>query len=654
MESTINIEVNVVTNMFRVVDSTDYAAQGVSLAALAAKGLGTVRFNGDIVYQKLLVGDPLVNLAAGATTSAWVACPLDSNGNAAYGTYTCDYSVRTMLDDVTCDSVVAGSGGAGAFVLDGLDLTNVLAAGDSITISNSLSANNGVRTITSVTLASGNSSLFVSQTVNTETPVASSKVSFDITKVTGDASAVYVGCEQITLSVSFNADCERGLNGSIVVLDTTSYGDQEVTSKQLTLMYPSWTDTANVTSTDGAITLSAIATGTYTITSESTITLTSGDLIITYVASLSDEYRVSCSGSLCGLLPCIQNLLQAHAAAVKNGFSPYQYFVDSILLNYVQALEYKKCGEFDKYQERVDAIESLLDASGCECSCCDNDALYWVINIDPEENNILIELQEEVAAIFVMLDDLENLITGTGGVNDQIAELAADIVSNTNQIGLILNFISDLNTYVNTQFGIINTSITEINTDITDINTDITEINADIAENTTDIATNTADIATNTSLIAGLSSQFDTYFPVIQADITDLQDAIFGTGGINDQIAALNLSVASLLSTRPLAYLATISQVGTSAPVLTAGVNQTGSSFTAARTSAGNYTLTSVVPFNMSETVVAQIATTNILKRVIAYIESSTVIRIQTFDNATLVLEDNILLDSKIHIQIYP
>ena len=647
MESTINIEVNVVTNMFRVVDSTDYAAQGVSLAALAAKGLGTVRFNGDIVYQKLLVGDPLVNLAAGATTSAWVACPLDSNGNAAYGTYTCDYSVRTMLDDVTCDSVVAGSGGAGAFVLDGLDLTNVLAAGDSITISNSLSANNGVRTITSVTLASGNSSLFVSQTVNTETPVASSKVSFDITKVTGDASAVYVGCEQITLSVSFNADCERGLNGSIVVLDTTSYGDQEVTSKQLTLMYPSWTDTANVTSTDGAITLSAIATGTYTITSESTITLTSGDLIITYVASLSDEYRVSCSGSLCGLLPCIQNLLQTHAAAVKNGFSPYQYFVDSILLNYVQALEYKKCGEFDKYQERVDAIESLLDASGCECSCCDNDALYWVINIDPEENNILIELQEEVAAIFVMLDDLENLITGTGGVNDQIAELAADIVSNTNQIGLILNFISDLNTYVNTQFGIINTSITEINADIT-------EINADIAENTTDIATNTADIATNTSLIAGLSSQFDTYFPVIQADITDLQDAIFGTGGINDQIAALNLSVASLLSTRPLAYLATISQVGTSAPVLTAGVNQTGSSFTAARTSAGNYTLTSVVPFNMSETVVAQIATTNILKRVIAYIESSTVIRIQTFDSATYVLEDNILLDSKIHIQIYP
>jgi hypothetical protein len=683
MESTIRIEINKTTKKFRLVDITNYDLQGVALTTLSAKGLGTLRFAGNIVAQKLTTIDPLVNLATGATASAWFDCVLDSDGAIAYGIYSIDdYSVRTAISNVTCGSVIADSEGLGGFVLDDINLTNVLAAGDSITISNSLSANNGVKTITSVGLSTIDSILFVSQTVNAETPVASSKVSFDITKVTGAASGTYAGCEEIKLSVSFNADCERGLNGSIVVLDTTSYGDQEVVSKQLILMYPSWTNTPNFTSTDGAITLSAIATGTYTITSESTITLTNGDLLITYVASLSDEYRVSCSGSLCGLLPCIQNLLQVHGAAVKNGFSPYQYFVDSILLNYVQAIEYKKCGEFDKYQERVDAIESLLDASGCECSCCDNDALYWVINIDPEENNILVELQEEVAAIFVMLADLQNLITGTGGIDDQIAELAADITTNTNQIGLILNFISDLNTYVTTQFGLVNTSITEINADVAENTSDIAANTADIATNTTDIAdsqiaigiisseqgvmngqitvingqisTINSNAASLTSTVAGLSTQFDTYFPVIQADIVDLQDAIFGTGGINDQIAALNLSVASLLSTRPLAYVATASQVGTSAPVLTAGVNQTGSSFTAARTGVGNYTLTSVVPFNMSETVVAQIATTNIFKRVTAYIESSTVIRIQTFDNVSGVAEDNILLDSKIHIQIYP
>lgn len=543
MESTIRIEINKTTKKFRLVDLTDYTLQGVALATLSAKGLGTLRFAGNIVAQKLTIIDPLVNLSTGATASAWFDCVLDSDGAIAYGVYSIDdYSVRTAISNVTCGSVIADSGGLGAFVLDDINLTNVLAAGDSITISNSLSANNGVKTITNVGLSTIDSVLFVSQTVNAEIPVASSKVSFDITKVTGAASGTYAGCEEITLSVSFNADCERGLNGSIVVLDTTSYGDQEVTSKELTLMYPSWTETANVTSTDGAITLSAIATGTYTITSETTLSLTNGDLVITYVASLSDEYKVSCSGSLCGLLPCIQNLLQVHGAAVKNGFSPYQYFVDSILLNYVQAVEYKKCGEFDKYQERVDAIESLLDASGCECSCCDNDALYWVINIDPEENNILTQIQADILAL-----------------QEEIA--AQDEI---------------------------------------------------IAE------------------LAGITTQLESDLSVVEADLQVILDSF------------------------PFAYLATASQSGTSAPVLTIGVNQTGLTLTPARTGVGNYTLTSAVAFDPTKVVVAQMATTNTLKRVTAYVESATVIRIQTFDNATGALEDAVLLDSKIHIQVYP
>lgn len=542
MESTINIEVNVVTNMFRVVDSTDYAAQGVSLAALAAKGLGTVRFNGDIVYQKLLVGDPLVNLAAGATTSAWVACPLDSNGNAAYGTYTCDYSVRTMLDDLTCDSVVSGSGGTGAFILDGLDLTNVLAAGDSITISNSLSLNNGVRTITSVTLASGNSSLFVSQTVNTETPVASSKLSFDITKVTGDASAVYAGCTQVTPTFSFTSECDYGLFGRLSVLDTTNANGQTVISRLLTLMYPSWTDTANVTSDEGGIVLGALATGTWTVSNVYEFSQTTGDLIVTYTASVEEERRVTCSGSLCGLLPCIQNLLQVHSASVKTGFSPYQYYVDAITLNYIQALEYRKCGNYDEYQAKVAAIDALLDESGCECSCCDDDVLIWVTNASAGDVTVLEELQDQIDALDIRVTANE----------DNISELAG----------------------ITTQLGV-----------------DLSLVEADV----------------------------ETIFTLL-----------------------------------PLGYLATASQSGTSAPVMTIGYNQTALAFTAARTGIGNYTLTSSTPFDPTKVVVAQVATTNILKRVTAYVESSTVIRIQTFDNTTYALEDTVLLDSKIHIQVYP
>jgi hypothetical protein len=273
--------------------------------------------------------------------------------------------------------------------------------------------------------------------VNAETPVVSSKVSFDITQLTGSASGTYVGCEEVSLSVSFVSDCERGLNGSVVVTDTTDYDGQLVVSKELTLFYPSWTETPEVASVNGVVSLSAIATGTYTVTSSSVITLTNGDLLVTYESSFSEEYKVSCSGSLCGLLPCISNLLQVHSAAVKKGVSPYQFFVDSILLNYVQAIEYKKCGEFDKYQEKVQAIDDLLDSSGCECSCCDDDELIWVLNIDPTENNILTQLQEDVEALEAIVVVQEAQITNLIGEIDNLGGQLANTDDNVNNLYLL-------------------------------------------------------------------------------------------------------------------------------------------------------------------------------------------------------------------------
>jgi hypothetical protein len=207
----------------------------------------------------------------------------------------------------------------------------------------------------------------------------------------------------------------------LIVRDTTDYDGQTVNTKELTLAYPSWAATADVVSTNGVISLSAIATGTYTTTLEANVSMTSGDLIVTYDVTKSEENKVTCSGTLCGLLPCIKNLMNVHLAALKGGkVSPYQFFVDGILLNYLQALEYKKCGEFEKYQENVQAIDDLLDASGCECSCCDNDELIWVINIDPEDNNIITQLQEDVLAL---QGDVETL-------NEEIDALSSSLAYN--------------------------------------------------------------------------------------------------------------------------------------------------------------------------------------------------------------------------------
>jgi hypothetical protein len=546
MESTIRIEINKTTKQVRVVDATDYDAQGVNLTTLLAKGLGTLRFEGDIILQRLTTVLPLIDLQGGSTASAWVDCVLDSNGDIAYGEYSItDYSVRTALASVTCDSVTAGSGGAGGFTLDGLDLSNVLIDGDSITITNSIAANNGVKTIASVSLVSGNSTLFVDESVNAEI-VPSSKVSFDITKVTGSATGTYSGCEEIELEYTFEADCDRGTNGTLIVRDTTDYEGQTVNSKELTLAYPSWAATADVVSTNGVISLSAIATGTYTTTLEANVSLTNGDLVVTYDVTKSEENKVTCSGTLCGLLPCIKNLMNVHLAALKGGkVSPYQFFVDGILLNYLQALEYKKCGEYEKYQDNVQVIDDLLDASGCECSCCDNDELIWVLNVSPSDDNVITQLQDDVEAL-----------------QTSVADLALQVIALDNAYTSLAGDLNNTNDNVNTI--------------------------------------------------------------------------------INDLL--------------PIFLVGELNQSGTSAPILTVNANQTGRTFTAARTGVGNYTLTANIAFDdASKVVVAQIQTVNVLKRVIAYVESSTVIRIQTVDNVTGALEDNaILFNSKLHVLIYP
>lgn len=415
MESTIKIEIDLDEKKVRVVDQTDYAAQSVSLSTLSAKGLGTIRFDGAIVAQKLTAVDPLVDLQGGDTASEWFNAVLDSSGNVAFGTYSiADYSVRTALTGYTVATVGAGTGGAGNYLLLGVTLESVLSDGDSITISNSnVVGNNGVKTIAVAEDLDNSVRLYVDQVVSTETPSVS-LLTFDITKLTGSATGVYAGCEKITPSFTFDADCDYGLFGRLSVLDTTTLNGQVVVSKLLTLMYPSWKDTANVTSATGGIVLNALSTGTWTILNAYTLTMTSGDLLITYDASIQDEKKVTCSGSLCGLLPCIDNLWKAHREAVKTGFSKYQYFVDGILLNYTQAIEYKKCGEYEKYQEKVDAIDTLLDDSGSECSCCDDDVLIDVVNATAGEASIIAALQAEIDALELRVDGIDESITEIG------------------------------------------------------------------------------------------------------------------------------------------------------------------------------------------------------------------------------------------------
>jgi hypothetical protein len=77
----------------------------------------------------------------------------------------------------------------------------------------------------------------------------------------------------------------------------------------------------------------------------------------------------------------MENLRAAHAAElVRNRISKYQVFVDNVALYYIEAMNYRSCGELDRYRDTINLIQAQLDASGCDCACCDDNSYYWVSN----------------------------------------------------------------------------------------------------------------------------------------------------------------------------------------------------------------------------------------------------------------------------------
>jgi hypothetical protein len=43
-------------------------------------------------------------------------------------------------------------------------------------------------------------------------------------------------------------------------------------------------------------------------------------------------------------------------------------------------MKYRSCGELDRYRDTINLIQAQLDASGCDCACCDDNSYYWVSN----------------------------------------------------------------------------------------------------------------------------------------------------------------------------------------------------------------------------------------------------------------------------------
>lgn len=392
MQSTLSLTLDLTTKKGFFTDITDYAAINVDVANLGAMGSVQVYFQGTLV-------DTLpINL--GGVPSTWVSTQfdleLDVNGEVANGSYSAVYYVGynfTTSCQISATNTIK--------VLNYGDNVLGFPAGAGITISGAPAVTSTIVSATdsgtnSLDIVIASSSLTTGLPINKTITVAGFE--------TGNFSWVYAGCDMVESKASLVADCDYGDFGTFTVSNETNLEGVTLQSLTVDINYPSWTNEATITQTVLPFTQNNLATGTYSVELTQQIEKVQNDgLIINYEATCIQEFKVTCSGSLCGLNECIENLRKAHEAELlKNKVSKYQVYVDNILVYYMEAQNYKACGEMDKYRAEVAKIEAQLDASGCDCGCCDEDQYKWVQNTSANAINIIAsitQLQNDVGVI---------------------------------------------------------------------------------------------------------------------------------------------------------------------------------------------------------------------------------------------------------------
>lgn len=375
-----------------VTDSTTYP---IPVDLFSAKGYGVLSFNGDVIEAKDTVLNPLIDLEAFETTG-FINLPLDNNGNVANGVYGFEYSLR--LDSTASGVGIVGTVTGGTTFTSGAEwLVEVLPIGSSIAI-------DGVNNTVAGAVVVGSDAVITLGAVAVN-GTAKPLTFIDDVSLQFSATYAYAGCTQTSADVDFIYDCEYGNSGTWSVSNATVLGANEiVTSLNCVINYPSWTSSNPlfnpqvVTNVLPYPTLpgdnTPLATGTYSVSLSEQIQQTQASgLVVLYNKSVIKEFAVSCAGTLCGLVPCIENLRAAHAAElIRNKVSKYQVYVDNVALYYLEAMNYKACGELDKYKETISLLEAQLDASGCDCACCDDQSYYWVSN--NSANSIIDEILE--------------------------------------------------------------------------------------------------------------------------------------------------------------------------------------------------------------------------------------------------------------------
>jgi hypothetical protein len=626
-----------------VTDSTDYAGLGIDLLIAQAKGLGVITFNGDVIENRNTTGNPMIDLQnwgtlnPGQTPVFYFPLELDLNGNVANGVYTFNYSLRLVgtgyqLFSNTLPDVIVTNGA--------LWLNDFLEVGDTLTL---VGATNENVTVISTIDSDPN----VTITTSDYTLALINSYQFDITNTQLNAVYTYSGCTQTTADVSFTYDCEVGDSGSWAVANTTKLASNEVVSTlNCVVSYPSWTALTPTFNPQVVLTSlpypsapntpTPLATGTYTVSLTQQIQQNQTDgLILLYTTSTAQEFVVSCSGSLCGLTPCIENLRVAHANELhRNRISKYQVFVDNVLLYYAEAQNYRACGDTANYRATLELIKQNLDASGCECACCDENLFYFVSN-----NSGVSVIDSLIESFQFRLFSLTPPAAGSPLLTDDVTKGVQEGAIWENTFTNVLYICLD-NTVNNAQW-------------VEFFNYQDTFTAAQISA--------TPGTNLNTNNVQGQLTQADALFTVIdlnttaiESDIADLQATaltavavdgvtITGDGTVGNPLIAVN--------TGPLVYAGRTRFSGASIAISEYG-NTTGATISISNTGVGLYTITASSAVFTTDTI-AFVQLQGAAGFTTALVATSSTITVRTY-NAAGVLDDAVIATgSFIKIEVY-
>ena len=384
MISTTTLTIDTVSKTGRLTDTTDYVGLFLSLASFNVKGLGIIYFQGQQIVSKLTIGDPLIDLATGDTYFDF-PLELDVNGEIANGVYQVDYSLYIDTTAAFANFPITitppssfDMGGAFSWAADFLE------EGDLITLYTTAPVPAPqVVTVSTAVYTDPVMLVTVDEVISDPTYPF---FRFTITNLQSSNTYTYAGCTQADACIAFNYDCDVAPNGTFAVSNATIIPpSQTISTLTANISYPSWTASQvgfnpQISNVPLPYTNNVLATGTYTVVMNQVIEQVQEDgLIIVYSANTTGEFKVSCVGSLCGLNSCIDSLRSAHAAELqRNRISKYQVFVDNVLMYYIEAQTYRSCGDADAYRTSLANLQAQLDASGCDCGCCDDDVYTWV------------------------------------------------------------------------------------------------------------------------------------------------------------------------------------------------------------------------------------------------------------------------------------